>query len=114
GRGRRGSNARTDSQCHRRRAICARRRSAAVNATERAALIQGLEFYDEMTGTVGARTLEILDRRRRTAVVHRRGWLVRRLLVVADIAGLLVAFVLVAAFARRHGPLVAVDPHCEI
>ena len=49
-----------------------------MNATERAALLQGLELYDEMNATVDERTLEILDRRRRTAVIRRRGWLVRR------------------------------------
>ena len=34
------------------------------------------------------RTLQILDRRRRTAVVKRRGWLVRRMLLLADVVGL--------------------------
>src|SRR5439155_7073143 len=38
-----------------------------MNATtERAALLEGLEIYDEMTATVDDRTLEILERRRRT------------------------------------------------
>ena len=41
-----------------------------MNATERAALLQGLEIHDEMTATVDERTLEILERRRRTAVVQ--------------------------------------------
>ena len=39
------------------------------------------------------RTLEILDRRRRTGRVQRRGWLVRRALLAADLIGLSVAFV---------------------
>ncbi len=38
------------------------------------------------------RTLQILERRRRTAIVRRRGWLVRRMLLCADLAGLLAAF----------------------
>lgn len=63
-----------------------------MNATERAALLRGFELHDELTATVDDRTLEILDRRRRTAIVHRRGWLVRRLLLVADLVGLVAAF----------------------
>ena len=66
-----------------------------MNATEHAALLQGLALHDEMTGIVDERTLEILDRRRRTAVVRRRGWLVRRMLLGADVVGLLAAMLLV-------------------
>ena len=47
-----------------------------------------------MTAAVDERTLEILDRRRRTAVVRRRGWLVRRMLLLADLVGLVAAFLL--------------------
>src|SRR4051812_33289926 len=47
-----------------------------------------------MRAAVGQRTLEIVERRRRTAVVHRRGWLVRRVLLVADVIGLTIAFVI--------------------
>jgi hypothetical protein len=65
-----------------------------MNTIERSALNEGLALYDEMTQTVDERTLEIIERRRRTAVVRRRGWLVRRALMAADVIGLLVAFVL--------------------
>jgi exopolysaccharide biosynthesis polyprenyl glycosylphosphotransferase len=65
-----------------------------VNATERAALIQGVELFDDMTASIDERTLEILDHRRRTAVVRRRGWLVRRALLLADLLGLAGAFLL--------------------
>jgi len=65
-----------------------------MNATERAALLHGFELQDEMAGMVDERTLEILDRRRRTAVVKRRGWLVRRMLLGADVIGLLAAMLL--------------------
>jgi exopolysaccharide biosynthesis polyprenyl glycosylphosphotransferase len=64
-----------------------------MNATEHAALLDGLKLHDELTAAVDARTLEILERRRRTAVVRRRGWLVRRMLLAADVVGLLVALV---------------------
>jgi exopolysaccharide biosynthesis polyprenyl glycosylphosphotransferase len=64
-----------------------------MNATtERAALLKGIELYEEMQAVVDDRTLEILDRRRRTAVVRRRGWLVRRMLLLADLLGLGLAF----------------------
>ena len=46
---------------------------------------------------VGGRTLEIVEQRRRTAVVKRRGWLVRRLLILADLTGLVLGFALAEA-----------------
>src|SRR6059058_1702797 len=63
-----------------------------MNATERTALLDSVRYYDEMTAAVDDRTLDILDRRRRTAIVKRRGWLVRRMLLLADVLGLLAAF----------------------
>jgi exopolysaccharide biosynthesis polyprenyl glycosylphosphotransferase len=68
-----------------------------MNATERTALSQGLALYDEMSAAVDDRTLEILDRRRKTAVIRRRGWLVRRTLLLADLAGLLLGFAIAQA-----------------
>ena len=38
------------------------------------------------------RTLEVLERRRRSGLIRRRGWLVRRALLAADVLGLVVAF----------------------
>lgn len=63
-----------------------------MNATERTALLEAASAYEELRAGVSLRTLEIVDRRRRTAVVRRRGWLVRRLLLVADLLGLTLAF----------------------
>src|SRR3954471_4252176 len=63
-----------------------------MNATERTALLDSVRYYDEMTAAVDDRTLDILDRRRKTAIVKRRGWLVRRALLIADVVGLLGAF----------------------
>jgi exopolysaccharide biosynthesis polyprenyl glycosylphosphotransferase len=85
-----------------------------MNATERAALLQGLEIHDEMTATVDERTLEILDRRRRTAVVRRRGWLVRRLLLVADLVGLVAAMALAEWLVNRHNSVGVVNMRAEI
>jgi exopolysaccharide biosynthesis polyprenyl glycosylphosphotransferase len=55
---------------------------------------------------IDERTLEILDHRRRTATVRRRGWLVRRMLVLADLFGLIAAFLIaqLVAAAMRSGP----------
>ncbi|HEX6490718.1 MAG TPA: sugar transferase [Gaiellaceae bacterium] len=72
-----------------------------MNATERAALVQGVELYEELSLTVNERTLQILEQRRKTAVIHRRGWLVRRMLLAADIVGLVAAFTLSEAIYSR-------------
>lgn len=63
-----------------------------VSLRDGSALAESADLYDEMSSVVGDRTLEILERRRRTSVVRRRGWLVRRMLLVADVAGLSLAF----------------------
>src|SRR5436190_12455532 len=47
-----------------------------------------------MSASIDERTLEILDHRRRTATVRRRGWLVRRMLLLADVVGLVGAFLI--------------------
>jgi len=59
--------------------------------TDHAAFLDGLELHDELSLTIDPKTLEILDRRRRTSVVKRRGWLIRRMLLAADLIGLLAA-----------------------
>jgi FlaA1/EpsC-like NDP-sugar epimerase len=78
-------------------------------ATERAALIQGVQLYDALTDVVGQPTLDILDQRRRTAIVKRRGWLVRRMLLLADVVGLAIAFLFAEWVVGRHGALRNVD-----
>jgi exopolysaccharide biosynthesis polyprenyl glycosylphosphotransferase len=65
-----------------------------VNATEQAALLQGVRRYGDVRLLADKRTLEIIERRRRTAVVKGRGWLMRRMLLAADLAGLSAAFAL--------------------
>jgi exopolysaccharide biosynthesis polyprenyl glycosylphosphotransferase len=85
-----------------------------MNATERAALLQGLQLYDEMTATVDERTLEILERRRRTAVIRRRGWLVRRMLLMADLVGLVAAMLLAEWVVNYHNSVGVLDMRAEI
>lgn len=62
-----------------------------MTATDATALQQAVTQYDEMVETANARTLEILEQRRKTAVIRRRGWLVRRMLLIADLIGLSLA-----------------------
>lgn len=52
-----------------------------MNRTDHSPLLESLRLREELQTTLDDRTLEILDRRQRTAVVKRRGWLVRRMLV---------------------------------
>jgi exopolysaccharide biosynthesis polyprenyl glycosylphosphotransferase len=65
-----------------------------VNATEQAALLQGMNRYRDVWQSVDPRTLAILEQRRSTAVIKGRGWLMRRMLLIADLTGLCVAFAL--------------------
>jgi len=63
-------------------------------SAEVTSLLESLKAHDELALTIDPKTLEILDRRRRTAVVKRRGWLMRRMLLAADVIGLTLAMVL--------------------
>jgi exopolysaccharide biosynthesis polyprenyl glycosylphosphotransferase len=85
-----------------------------VSTAEHVALLQGLELHDELHSIVDERTLEIVERRRRTATVRRRGWLVRRALLAADVFGLFMAF-LVAQFLFLHqaAPIDRLGPDAE-
>lgn len=85
-----------------------------MNATERAARLQGFELYDEMTSAIDERTLEILDRRRRTSTVRRRGWLVRRMLLAADLLGLVLAMLLAEWVVNRHNNLGVLNARAEV
>jgi exopolysaccharide biosynthesis polyprenyl glycosylphosphotransferase len=83
-----------------------------MTGAERAALHQGAVLYDEMTAAVDERTLEIVDRRRRTALVRGRGWLVRRMLLAADVLGLAGAF-LVAQLVLAPGSATGIAREAE-
>lgn len=52
---------------------------------------------DELYAALDQRTLKILERRRQAGVVKRRGWLVRRALLAADVTALIGAFVVAQA-----------------
>jgi exopolysaccharide biosynthesis polyprenyl glycosylphosphotransferase len=62
-------------------------------------------LFDEAVAAVDERTLDILDRRRKTAVVRRRGWLVRRALLAADVLGLAFAFLIAQAIFPPRGAI---------
>jgi exopolysaccharide biosynthesis polyprenyl glycosylphosphotransferase len=84
-----------------------------VNAAEQTALLASNELFVDMRLSVDDLTLEILERRRRTATVHRRGWLVRRMLLGADVVGLLAAMLLAEWTLSVHSSAGAVDAVTE-
>ena len=65
-------------------------------------------------GVVDHRTLAILDRRSAEKPFKRRGWLVRRLLLGADVAGLTLSFVIAELFAGPAGLLNGVSAPFEL
>ncbi len=76
-----------------------------MTTVDETAVADALLHDDEIVAGVQGQTLAILERRRRTAKVHRRGWLVRRMLVLADVLGLSIAFLLAEVLVRKHGPV---------
>ena len=66
-------------------------------------------------GLADARTLlEILEQRRASGVRMRRGWLVRRMLVIADLVGLTAAFAATLVFDEpSRGDAVAGQWSCS-
>src|SRR5437879_9792579 len=66
-----------------------------MSALDQVAVLPGYALATELEGIVDEKTLRIIDHRRRTATVRRRGWLVRRALLAADLVGLVAAFLLI-------------------
>jgi exopolysaccharide biosynthesis polyprenyl glycosylphosphotransferase len=58
---------------------------------------------DHLLDLASVRTREIVEHRRAATVVRRRGWLVRRMLVVADLVGLTLAFLVAEAIFSPSG-----------
>src|SRR3954454_11906247 len=85
-----------------------------MSMTNQTPLLQSLQLQEELRTTVDERTLQILDRRRRTAVVKRRGWLVRRVLLVADVVGLIAALLAAQWLAPAADSADAYSPQAEI
>jgi exopolysaccharide biosynthesis polyprenyl glycosylphosphotransferase len=68
---------------------------------------QSVLALDDLDDAIAARTLRIVERRRSGRRPRRRGWLVRRALLAADVLGLVVAFALSQALAGPEGPVPA-------
>ena len=85
-----------------------------MTAIQQAPLLANPELYPELSDAVGARTLEILERRRKTAVIRRRGWLVRRMLLLADVTGLMLALLAAEWIVNSHSSTGALDAHAEL
>jgi exopolysaccharide biosynthesis polyprenyl glycosylphosphotransferase len=67
-----------------------------VSTLDRIAHLESVELYERIRPGIDERTLEILERRRSAPLVKRRGWLVRRALVAADMVGLSLALLVPA------------------
>lgn len=61
---------------------------------ERATAVVGSQCDESLKSALDDRTLRILERRRNALIVKRRGWLMRRILLAADVVGLALAFCL--------------------
>ena len=85
-----------------------------MNATERTARLEGVLLYDEMTAALDDRTLAILEQRQKTATIHRRGWLVRRMLLLADVLGLFAAFTIAEILFASSSKFDSVAPTTEV
>ena len=68
----------------------------------------------EVPATLDTRTQEILAQRRASAVRMRRGWLVRRMLVLADLVGLTLAFLAATLIFEADGRSDAVASQIEL
>ena len=67
--------------------------------------VLGSAFERQLIGSINERTRSILDRRSADRPYKRRGWLVRRTLLAADVVGLTAAFLVAEAFAGEAGLL---------
>jgi exopolysaccharide biosynthesis polyprenyl glycosylphosphotransferase len=67
----------------------------------------------EALAAVDERTLEILERRRPASLPRSRGWLVRRMLLIADVAGLSAAFTAAVVAVGTRTPTGAVNVRLE-
>jgi exopolysaccharide biosynthesis polyprenyl glycosylphosphotransferase len=67
------------------------------------AVAQAPQSVGEVLERLDARTRSILEHRHRLATPRRRGWLVRRTLLAADVLGLVLAFVIADAILGSRG-----------
>jgi exopolysaccharide biosynthesis polyprenyl glycosylphosphotransferase len=65
----------------------------------------GVLGAEDLRALVGPRTLEVLEGRRAGRRLRRRGWLVRRMLLAADLVGVATAFALAEILIDGRGPL---------
>lgn len=84
-----------------------------MTAVEHAHLT-GLDLYDELRAAVDVRTLEIVERRRRGGIVKTRGWLVRRVLLAADVVGLTAALALAEWLVNRRSSIGVLGTRDEV
>ena len=81
---------------------------------QRGEAVPGSGFGRENLGLADDRTQAILEHRRRTMLIRGRGWLMRRLLLAADVLGLVLAFALVELLIGSGGSPDRINLHKEI
>ncbi len=74
----------------------------------------GVPASTDVPASLDTRTLQILERRRTSAVRMRRGWLVRRMLVLADMVGLTIAAIASTIIFGENVATDAVSPQIEL
>jgi exopolysaccharide biosynthesis polyprenyl glycosylphosphotransferase len=70
---------------------------------QRGGVVPSSEFALGTMGQADDRTRAVLEHRRRTMVIRGRGWLMRRMLLAADVVGLVLAFALVETLIGSGG-----------
>ncbi len=81
-----------------------------MSATDQRSLVPAHVAYDDPSTVLDERTVDLLAKRRRAAVIKGRGWLLRRMLLLDDLVGLVTAFVVAGAIAPSG---VGLEPRLE-
>lgn len=72
--------------------------------SDRTAILPGEDLYEDLLAALDERTHAQLERKRKGPTVGRRGWLIRRMLALADVFGLSAAFLAASAMYASVGP----------
>jgi exopolysaccharide biosynthesis polyprenyl glycosylphosphotransferase len=86
-----------------------------MSATQHAVPLRGGGLQHELAALLDDRTLDILERQRRARPIWRRGWLIRRALLAADVLGLALAFLVAQVVVGSDGAAIdRVGPVVEL
>lgn len=85
-----------------------------MTTVEHASILDRVALEEELRAAVDARTLELVEQRRRGTAVKSRGWLVRRVLLAADLVGLTAALALAEWLVNRRHSLGVLGTRGEV